>query len=219
MISTSLNILYVDDQEDAIDIFKAATAGHSLQFLKNSLSAFDEFRSGRFDIVITDIFMPFVDGFQFYKMVRSVNSRVPFIFLSVDDSHEVVSRGLNLENTQFANRRISAGHLRAMIERSCAQRERVERFGISVDLRLNTVHVNEAVVELTPIEARILDCIVGHEMRIAKKLLKDFVWREAFVSDRTLQTHVGNIREKLSKYNITVKTGRDGYVEVVEEVL
>lgn len=213
----ALNILYVDDQEDLLGTIKEASAGHQLSFLKNSLTAYEHFIENDFDLVVSDIFMPFVDGFQLYKQIRKINSEVPFIFLSVNDSHQVVSRSLNLERTQFANRGLSPGHLKALIENCTLIKLNREIDTIAVDLRLSQVRIADQVFTLTPIEARILDFILSKGKSVTKDQLKDAVWSDIFVSNRTLQTHVGNIREKLTHTGITIRTTRDGYVEILQK--
>jgi two-component system chemotaxis response regulator CheY len=91
-------ILVVDDSMviRKIVIKAVEVDGHETVQAENGLEAFDLFQADKFDLIITDINMPIMNGFEFSKKVRSdesVNSEVPIIVLSTEFSDDMKTEG------------------------------------------------------------------------------------------------------------------------------
>jgi DNA-binding response OmpR family regulator len=89
-------ILFVDDEPDLTSLFKKVleSAGFSVTVFNNSADALKVFRPRYYDLVMLDIVMPKVDGFELYKELRKVDPDVKVCFLTASEKYrEVVIKG------------------------------------------------------------------------------------------------------------------------------
>ena len=89
-------ILFVDDEPDLTSLFKKAleSAGFSVNVFNNSADALKDFKSHFYDLVMLDIIMPKVDGFDLYKELRKVDPDVKICFLTASEKyHENLREG------------------------------------------------------------------------------------------------------------------------------
>lgn len=203
-------ILYIDDKTDFLEKVKGCIKPDQLCFLQHSFKLNQEYLDQDLSLIICDIHMPIIDGFEVYKMFRKKSSRIYFLFLSQDDSHQTVSRTLNLYNCSFISRDISHGHLKAIIQSQL----NVHGKNFRLCGKQFTATIYENTVSLTPIEYKILLALEETNNNIPKDHLKLIVWDKTCVSDRTINTHIGNLRAKLKEYDLDLKINRNGYVEL-----
>ena len=89
-------ILFVDDEPDLTSLFKKAleSAGFSVNVFNNSADALKDFKSHFYDLVMLDIIMPKVDGFDLYQELRKVDPDVKICFLTASEKyHENLREG------------------------------------------------------------------------------------------------------------------------------
>ena len=86
-ISKQKRILIIDDEEDvAISLSKVLEQyGFKTDYFIDPVLAYSNFKGGQYDLVILDIKMPEVDGFQLYQKVRKIDSRVKIRFLTASE--------------------------------------------------------------------------------------------------------------------------------------
>lgn len=198
-------ILYIDDKTDFLQKVKTCAEPNQVLFLQHSYKIDSSLLQANPSLIICDIHMPLVDGFEIYRMFREFSLNTYFIFLSEDDSHLTVSRTLNLYNCTFISRSISEGHLKAIIQANCSEFKLCEK-QLTASYQGNDI-------PLTPIEFKILLALKNSNLHIAKEDLKKIVWDKVFVSDRTINTHIGNLRLKLKEHDLHLQIHRNGYVE------
>ena len=82
-------ILFVDDEPDLTSLFKKAleSAGFSVNVFNNSADALKDFKSHFYDLVMLDIIMPKVDGFDLYQELRKVDPDVKICFLTASEKY------------------------------------------------------------------------------------------------------------------------------------
>ena len=76
-------------------------SGFSAKGFLNANDAYDAMSGGLFDLIISDIMMPGIDGFEFAETVRSINQRIPILFMSARDDLPAKQKGFQLGRTHF----------------------------------------------------------------------------------------------------------------------
>ncbi len=207
-------ILLVDDDVQSLDWLSSLIGeGHELIAFQSSVKALDEFQSGHYDLALLDVHMPFYDGFQLYKLIRQVDARVPICFITKDDSYLTSKRALAFEESLFLKPGIAPGHLAAHIEYLISKSQNSKSL-YEVSFLSNCLIFDGVPIALTPRECRIMSYLLDHELKLSKEILKDFVWEDVFVSDKTLNAHLTNLREKLKDIGLTLQSSRDGNIYV-----
>jgi two-component system chemotaxis response regulator CheY len=81
---TAPRALVIDDEPLVLEVFAQALerAGYDVVTARNGREGLHEFRRGRVDLIVTDLFMPEVDGLEFLRALRAVNATVPVIAIS-----------------------------------------------------------------------------------------------------------------------------------------
>ncbi|BCB03861.1 response regulator transcription factor [Bacillus sp. KH172YL63] len=212
------NILIVDDEPEMRQLIKLYLNRQHYFCVEaeNGLAALDQLNKTHIDLMIVDIMMPFMDGFQLLEEVRE-RSEVPFIFLSAkgDDLDKV--KGLKLGSDDYMVKPFNAEELVARIETilrrsygvQMSQRSMVERFGpVSFNLASRTVTVGDHSPRLTLKEYELFLFLARHQGRVYKRdQLLDHIWGNDYEgSDRTVDTHIKTLRLKLKGYGHLIET-------------
>ncbi len=232
-----INALLVDDDRDLARLLDEYLRPHdvTLVHVEDGPSALEALEAGAFDVVLLDVMLPGIDGFEVCRRIRS-SHEVPIVMLTAkgDDADRIV--GLELGADDYVpkpfNPRELLARVRAVLRRakpaSAAKSEhgRILVGPIDIDVGGRTVHRSGALVSLTSYEFRIL-------VELAKRA-GDTVTREDLATlvreqgrgkgttsydpsvDRSLDVHVSRLRQKLEddpKEPRFIKTVRGvGYV-------
>jgi two-component system response regulator CpxR len=175
------------------------------------------------DLVVLDVMLPELSGFEVLRRIRS-GSRVPVIMLTARG--EEVDRVVGLEMgaddylaKPFSPRELIA-RIRAVLRRvpgeAQATRGLILWGPLRLDLRGHRAAVGESDLELTSAELRILELLVRADTRTVTRdeLMKEALGRPLLPTDRSLDTHVSNLRRKLLKHTdrVTLQSVRgSGY--------
>jgi two-component system, OmpR family, response regulator ResD len=212
------NVLIVDDEPEMRQLIKLYLKRDHYFCLEaeNGLAALDQLHKTHVDIMVVDIMMPFMDGYQLLKEVRET-SQIPFIFLSAkgDDLDKV--KGLKLGSDDYMVKPFNAEELVARIETilrrsygtQSSQQTMIERFGpVSFNLASRTVSVDELSPRLTLKEYELFLFLARNQGRVYKRdQLLDQIWGSDYEgSDRTVDTHIKTLRLKLKGYGHLIET-------------
>jgi DNA-binding response OmpR family regulator len=161
------------------------------------------------DLVILDVMLPELSGFEVLRRIRNL-SRVPVVMLTARG--EEVDRIVGLEMgaddylaKPFSPRELVA-RIRAVLRRTpgdAAGTEGAIQWGpLRLDLRARRAEVAEQDLELTSAELRILELLVRADTRTVTRdeLMLQALGRRLLPTDRSLDTHVSNLRRKLQRY-------------------
>ena len=181
--------------------FAAETAG-------TGPAALERLTRGGLDLVVLDVMLPELSGFEVLRRLRSV-SRIPVIMLTARG--EEVDRVIGLElgaddylAKPFSPRELVA-RIRAVLRRMAAEPQQVAgavAWGpLRLDLRARRAEVDGQDLELTAAELRILELLVRADTRTVSRedLMLQALGRRLLPTDRSLDTHVSNLRRKLGK--------------------
>jgi DNA-binding response OmpR family regulator len=118
---TSKRILLVDDERDILVTFKKAleSRGYEVDAFSDPVKALLDFVPGRYDIIITDVKMPGLNGFELYHRIRKQDEKAKLFFLTAIDiyEHEVKLAFPNLDPNVFIHKPIGIDDLIKTIER------------------------------------------------------------------------------------------------------
>ena len=161
------------------------------------------------DLVVLDVMLPELSGFEVLRRIRAV-SRVPVIMLTARGEEVDRVVGLEMGADDYLAKPFSPRELVARI-RAVLRRMPGEVQGgsglilwgpLRLDLRARRAEVGEHDLELTSAELRILELLVRADTRTVTRddLMVQALGRRLLPTDRSLDTHVSNLRRKLSRY-------------------
>ncbi len=208
--STGQNILIIEDEESlALGVRDAPQHhGHRVNVCMEGESGLEQARTNNYDLLVLDLMLPGLSGFELLKTLREEGSRLRILILSAKSGEANVLRGLELGADDYVCKPFSLSELIARVN---AQFRRFEMDtapppemklaeGVSVDLERLEVHRDGEVVPLTPREGDILQYLVQHRGKIVTRddLLVD-VWHYANgkVETRTVDIHIVGLRRKI----------------------
>lgn len=206
------HVLVVDDDAHIVDVitFALEKAGMDFSVARNGKEALEMFDRGKHDILVLDVGMPELDGLQVCREIRKT-SEVPILFLSARD--EEIDRILGLEiggddylTKPFSPRELVA-RINVIIKRTSAsahdpveENSILKKGELCVEPAHRSASYKETVVSLTAIEFNILTALMARpRMAFTREQLLEQAWpTNIHVSDRTIDSHVRNLRAKLA---------------------
>lgn len=206
------NVLVVDDEWNMRNLLKIYLTQANCRVVEaqNGKEALTFIFQQSFDLVILDIMMPDLDGWEVCKEIRK-HVDVPILMLTARTDVKDIVRGLNEGADDYLTKPFASEELlaraNALLRRSQPQVE-VEHLqfkGLTIDRASWTVFVNDQAVHLTPKEFELLLLLANHPNRVfTREVLLTIVWDpEQLRDDRTVDTHVKNIREKIRKKGLS----------------
>ncbi|MBO3747211.1 response regulator transcription factor [Streptosporangiaceae bacterium NEAU-GS5] len=209
-MSESAAILVVEDEPNIRDIIDVALRFHGFRVsaVPNGSSALAAFRSEPPDLVILDVMLPDIDGFEVLRQIRATDEQLPVIFLTARDTVPDTVRGLTLGADDYVTKPFSVealvARIRAVLRRTSVPAEDDRAQGGTLryaDLQLDEARweVRRAGVrvDLSPTEFRLLACLMEHPgIVLTKRQLLERVWGYDG-SSQVLETYISYLRRKL----------------------
>jgi DNA-binding response OmpR family regulator len=202
-------ILIVDDEKRILSLLKAYLEQQPFQVVTalNGKDALYIARHEKPDLIVLDIMMPEMDGFEFMRQHRK-ERETPIILLTakVDEDDKVLGLELGADDyvtKPFSPRELTS-RIRAVIRRSgqnLPQAEVLRMGGVTLDRNNHLVTVDEAVVDLTPSEFDLLAALMSAPGKTFSRMeLLDQIQDTAFVGyARTIDVHIKNLRAKIEE--------------------
>lgn len=211
MVEDKLNVLVVDDEKLMCDILTMSLQrlGYAVVTASNGVDAIDLFDSQHFDLLLLDVMMPNMDGFEVCTEIRK-RSDVPIIMLTALSRPDDIVRGLeagadNYITKPFTFKEVEA-RIKAILRRTVQTAEQTS-FVITElgDLKMNDeiheVTVEDEYVELTRTEYRLLQYLMHHpNQTLSKEDLLNNVWGyEIADSPNLVELAVRRLRKKIEE--------------------
>jgi DNA-binding response OmpR family regulator len=203
-----MKVLIVEDDLDLLDLtgYALRREGFTVLTARDGREALERWESENPDLVLLDIKLPQIDGFEVCRRIRQ-ESETPVIMLTGRDDEEDVLRGLGSGADDYVIKPFSAKQLiarmKALLRRSNANRYQqpvsvLEVGDLTLDLQSHEVSKAGKPVEFTPLEFRILYMLAMNEGRVIPySRLVEYVWGYDANEPGLLKTHVCHIRKKL----------------------
>lgn len=225
------SILLVDDDREMCEILVEYLQRSSLEVLTehDGLAALGRLEKVPCDLIILDVMLPSLDGFEVLKAVRKTLS-TPVIMLTARGEDVDSILGLELGADDYLAKPFNPRHLVARIRAVLRRSERASDIAGKVltvgELALNTTTLSAAVrgktLELTGTEFRLLECLMEPVGRTQSRecLAERVLGRTYSAFDRSIDTHISNLRRKLGSAGASTTEIRSvrgaGYVLICE---
>jgi two-component system OmpR family response regulator len=203
-----VRVLVVDDEAPIADLvatalryegFETTTAGDG----HAALATVESFRP---DLLVLDVMLPDLDGFEVQRRLVDRGVHVPVLFLTARDATEDKVRGLTLGGDDYVTKPFSleelVARIRAVLRRAHASSETSPRLvfdDLEMDEDAHEVRRAGALVELTPTEFALLRYFLLNPRRVVSKdQILDHVWHYDFGGDASIvETYVSYVRKKI----------------------
>lgn len=219
--------LVVDDERKIRDVVKeyAKASGLECDEAQDGLEALQLVRENDYDVVVLDIMMPNLDGYSACREIKKIKD-VPIIMLSARQEEFDKLMGFELGIDDYVTKPFSPKELiariTAVLARHAAAGEGVDSTadsseptvqtfdGLEINIQARTVSVDGEKIELTPKEYDLLFYLVENKnIALSRdKLLSDIWGYDFFGDDRTIDTHIKNLRNNLGEYRDFIVTLR-----------
>ena len=186
--------------------------------------AYDELYNSLYDLIISDIMMPGVDGFEFAENVRRVNKHIPILFMSAKDDLPSKQKGFQLGIDDYMVKPIELGELllrvRALLRRANIEMERKLVVGnLEMDADGVSATIDGEEVAVTTREFHILYKLLSYPNKTFSRaqVMDEFWGIESETSLRAVDVYITKLRDKFSACNgFEIKTVRGlGYKAVL----
>jgi len=194
-------ILIVEDEYPINNLISKnlTLTGHECLSAYDGLNAIELIRSVSLDLVILDVMLPGLSGFDLIKLIGNV----PVIFLTAKSGLEDRLKGLSLGADDYIVKPFSMQELLARVSVVLRRTKRDETTisfdGLTVDMGSRKVYRGEEKINLTPKEYALLEVLItNRNLALSREKLISMVWTYDYEGDtRTVDVHIQQLRQKL----------------------
>jgi len=221
-----LNILVVEDDEKLNRIVCVCLNdnGYITKGCLNANDAYNEMYNAMFDLIISDIMMPGIDGFEFAETVRKINGTIPILFMTARDDIESMKKGYRAGIDDYMVKPINTDELAlrvgALLRRAnIATQKELTAGNLIMNADAMTVTVDGTDVPVTTREFNILYKMLSYPNKTFSRaqLMDEFWSADSETSLRAVDVYVTKLRDKFADCNgFEIKTVRGlGYKAVL----
>ena len=213
-MSEPARILVVDDEPYIADLVTMGLRyqGYDVETVGAGRPALSAAAKRRPDLVILDVMLPDLDGFEVCRRMRADGIDAPVIFLTAKDAVTDRVEGLSIGGDDYVTKPFSleelAARVRAVLRRAGPQAEarRLEVADLVLDDDSHEVTRAGEVIDLTPTEYKLLHYLMAnHGRALSKAQILDHVWEYDFGGDaNVVETYVSYLRRKLDRHGPTL---------------
>ena len=212
------NLLVVDDEQKIREVIReyAEFNGFEVTEASDGMDAVALCKDNDYDLIIMDVMMPKLDGFSAVKEIKKTKD-IPVIMLSARGEEYDKLFGFELGIDDYMTKPFSPKELMARINVILTRRaptydetEKLAFDGLNINIPAREVSVDGERVELTPKEYDLMFYLVQNKnIALSRdKLLSDIWGYDFFGDDRTIDTHIKNLRNNLGPYRDKIITMR-----------
>ena len=196
-------ILVVEDERAINDliVMNLTEAGYVCERAFDGEEAADKLEEGSYDLVLLDIMLPKVNGYELLDFIKPMD--IPVIFITAKGSMEDKVRGLRLGADDYLVKPFEIVELLARVEavlrRAGKTQNEIEIGGLTIDTRSHTVMRSNKPLQLTAKEFELLLLFVqNRNIALFRETIYERIWDGEYMGDsRTVDLHVQRLRKKL----------------------
>ena len=198
-------VLIAEDDLDLLQLFSHVLMknGYSVVGVSNGQEALDEMDNGFFDIIISDIMMPVMDGYELVRELRNAGNNIPVLMITARDAFDDMQTGFSSGTDDYMIKPVNVNEMvlrvGALLRRSQIANERRLTIGNTV-LECDSLTVNDGKEQLIlpQKEFMLLYKMASYPGKIfTRQQLMDEIWGYDTGSDtHTVDVHIGRLREK-----------------------
>ncbi len=208
-MESSLNrVLVVDDEPNITDLVATALRyeGFEVDTAATGRAALDKAVNSRPHLLVLDVMLPDLDGFEVARRLRQEGRRIPILFLTARDATEDKVRGLTLGGDDYVTKHFSLEELlarvRAVLRRVADTSEASSKLvfaDLELDEETREVFRGDHPIDLTPTEFKLLRYLMMNPRRVLSKAqILDHVWEYDFGGDaNVVETYISYLRKKI----------------------
>lgn len=212
-----IRILIVEDDPNIAKLIEATVSigGYEGIVCNNGAEAFQRIEAEAFDLILLDVMLPDMSGFEIMR--NRTNTDTPVIFITAKQELTDKVRGLRLGAEDYIVKPFEAMELLARIEvilrRVSKTAEVYEYRDISVNIEEHICKRNGQIVYLTPKEFEVLVFFLQHkDVAVSRERLLSAVWGFEYEGEtRTIDIHIQQLRKKLSLKDCLITIPKLGY--------
>jgi len=209
-------ILIVEDETPINLLIKKnlELVGHRCVSAFDGESVFDELEKLVFDLILLDIMLPKLDGFQ---VIQEIRENIPVIFLTARGAVQDRVKGLKLGADDYIVKPFDMMELLARVETVLRRVNKADKLfclgDVKVDLSGRQVFLKDELVDFTPQELLLIEALIkNRNIALSRDKLLEIAWGYDYGGDtRTVDVHIHNIRKKLSWEGVIKTVYKLGY--------
>lgn len=209
-------ILIVEDEKNISKLIQdtVSLANYEFDCSFDGEDALKKINENTYDLILLDIMLPKLDGFQIVEQME--NKNVPIIFLSAKNDVSTIVKGLKSGGKDYITKPFEPLELLARIElRMENKKEKEYNFrNIKINENARTVYKNEEIVYLAPKEYELFILLIKNQNRVlTRDEILNKVWDiNAQIETRTVDYHIQQLRKKLDLKENIVTVNKIGYI-------
>ncbi|RDU24610.1 response regulator transcription factor [Anaerosacchariphilus polymeriproducens] len=212
-----LNILIVEDEQaiNKLIYVNLNDEGYNCTCAFDGKEAADFIENNNYDLILLDIMLPEINGYELIDYIRPLGT--PVIFITAKNEINDRIRGLKLGADDYISKPFQVGELLARVEavlrRFGKSEKKIQLYGVTIDLNSREVQKDGELIELTTKEFELLiQLIQNKNVALRRSWLYERVWESEFTGEtRTLDTHIQRLRKKLEWEDHIKTVFRIGY--------
>ena len=210
-----MKILIVDDEDLIRNVIREYLIkdNYTVDEASNGEEAIEKVKNNDYNLIIMDIMMPKMDGYQACKEIKKIKD-VPFVMLSARSEEYDKLIGFDLGIDDYVTKPFSPKELvarvKAILKRNSFNTYTYKFEGLTINDLAHEVRVDDVKVNLTPKEYELLKYLVTNKnIALSREQLLTNIWGyDFFGDDRTIDTHIKTLRNNLGKYRKFIVTVR-----------
>lgn len=223
MMEKKKHVTIVDDMVDNLKVYnELLSSSFNLELISDPMGLLPFLTHHNTDIIVLDLHMPGISGFELYQKLKLTHKEIPVIFLSGDPSPDSVVKGLNLGADDFIVKPVTGPELIARIKNRIARRFHtslnnseviiLDSFKLYCDMQM--AEIDNQKIQLTPIEFKIIYLLSKNPNKVySREFITNMLWPNIHVQNQNIDTHLSNLRKKLIPFSNYIKTIKSrGYI-------
>lgn len=203
-----MRILIVEDETRMAELLKKGLEeeNHSVSVALDGREGLESAAAAEFDVIVLDLMLPCVDGFEFARRFRKTNDHTPILVLTARDSISDIVKALDLGVDDYLTKPFSFGELlarvRALARRGTGSRAPLLRVSdLVLDPAAHRVYRGNREIRLSPTEYRLLEFMMRRADRVVTRdSLVNGVWGyDQDIQENTLDAFVSLLRAKIDR--------------------
>ena len=180
--------------------------GYEAKGVLNANDAFDEMYGNIFDVIISDIMMSGMDGFEFAKTVRELDKEIPILFMTAREDLESKRKGFRAGVDDYMIKPIDLDELllriEALLRRSkIAANKKIEIGRLKLDAEEHTAYLDDEEINLTVREFNLLYKLLSYPKKTFTRtqLMDEFWYADSSSGSRVVDVYMTKLRDKFSR--------------------
>jgi two-component system, OmpR family, response regulator len=194
-------------------------SGHAVDQVRTGLQADSSLRITSYELVVLDVGLPGIDGFEVLRRLRSRHSKANVLVLTARDGVEDRVHGLDLGADDYLTKPFSVtefeARVRALSRRPTLAAASIVVRGLSVDVEAKRVRVNDVPIDLTVREWALLELFLARPGRVLSKeqIAQQLANYEDALTVNAIEVYVSRLRSKVEASGVRIRTVRGfGYM-------